>query len=284
MYANNPIFIYEKSIRRYRMLDNLFGEKLWGTFGTAHAIAGIVAVLSIVLLYFAIRTKTKSQQIVTLFFLSLIGIVSLVYNLVTADVVKEALPLNWWAVNAILLPFAILFRGKRLCNVLLLWSLSSLLRIAFLNISGPEWFNPTNVLAFITDVIGVGFVILLFELNLVNRDQKLLKSVLFISSAIYVCVCITNIILGTNYMLSVQPVNNALLAFLYSIFSVEHWYMLLVLPFAALYMFFWYLPEYLDEARKTRILRSKLEQLDEYFEEYEEEYIEEIIERRYKNR
>ncbi|MBO5715353.1 MAG: YwaF family protein [Clostridia bacterium] len=263
------------------MFDELFGEKLWGTFGTAHAIAGIIAVLSIVVLYFAIRKKTRSQQIVTLFFLSLLGLISLAFNLFTADVPYEALPLNWWAINAILLPFAILLRWKRLCNLLLLWSASSLIRIAFLDISGVEWFTAFNILAFITDVIGAGFVILLFELNLVKRDQKLLKSTLFISSVVYFCVCITNIILETNYMLSVQPVNNALLAFLYSMFSVEHWYMLLAIPFAALYMFFWYLPEYLDERKKNKNLKRKLKDLDEYFEEYEEEYIEEIIEEKY---
>lgn len=263
------------------MLDYLFGEKLWGTFGTAHAIAGIIAVASMVILYFAIRNKTKSKQIVILFFLSLFGLLSLAFNLFTAEAIHEALPLNWWAINAILLPFAILLRWKRLCNILLLWSASSLIRIVSLNISGTEWFNVGNVLAFLTDVIGVGFVILLFELNLVKRDQKQLKSVLFISSVVYFCVCITNIMLETNYMLSVQPVNNALLAFLYSMFSVEHWYMLLALPFATLYMFFWYLPEYLDDRKKNKNLKRKLKDLDEYFEEYEEEYIEEIIEEKY---
>ena len=263
------------------MFDQLFKEKLWGTFGTAHAISFILALSFILFLFFKLRKKSKRIQIITLFLLSLLGLISLVYNLVTADEIQKALPLNWWAVNAILLPFAILFRGKRLCNLLLLWSLSSLLRIGFLEITGPEWFNAANILAFVTDVIGAGFVILLFELNLVNRDQKLLKPILWMSSIVYFCVCITNIILGTNYMLSVQPVNNAFLAFLYSMFGVEHWYMLLALPFAALYMFFWYLPEYLDERKKNKNLKRKLKDLDEYFEEYEEEYIEEIIEEKY---
>ena len=263
------------------MFENMFGENLWGTFGTAHIIAVALALLSVLFLYFAIRKKSKSNQIVVLFLLSFIALISPIYNLFTTDVIYEALPLNWWSINVILLPLAILFRGKRLCNLLLLWSLSSFIRVGFLNISGPEWFNATNILAFVTDVIGVGFVILLFELNLVKRDQKLLKSTLFISSVVYLGVCITNIILGTNYMLSVQPVNNALLAFLYSMFSVEHWYMILALPFAALYMAFWYLPEYLDERKKNKNLRRKLKDLDEYFEEYEEEYIEEIIEEKY---
>ena len=263
------------------MFDNMFKENLWGQFGGAHAIAAILALLFIVFLYFAIRNKSKSKQIVTLFLLSFIALISPIYNLFTADAIHEALPLNWWSITAIMLPLAILFRGKRLCNILLLWSLSSLIRVGFLNISGPEWFNAANILAFVTDVIAVGFVILLFELNLVNRDQKLLKSVLFISSVVYFCVCITNIILGTNYMLSVHPVNNALLAFLYSIFGVEHWYMILALPLAAFYMAFWYLPEYLDERRKNINLKRKLKDLDRYFEEYEEEYFEEIIEEKY---
>lgn len=263
------------------MFEDLFGEKLWGTFGTAHIIAIIVALAFTLFIYFTSKNKSKRLQILILFFLSFLGLLSLAYNIITTNNIKEALPLNWWAINAILLPLAILFRGKRLCNLLLLWSASSLIRLAFLDITGPEWFNAANILAFITDVIGAGFVILLFELDLVKRDHKLLKSTLIISTFTYFCVCITNIILETNYMLSVQPVNNELLSFLYSMFSVEHWYMILIIPFAALYMFYWYLPEILDERRKTKNLRRKLKDLDRYYEEYEEEYIEEIIEEKY---
>ena len=258
----------------------MFGENMWGMFGTMHAILAIAALLFNVLIYFILRKQSKRKQIITLFLLSLLGLISLVYNFVSAEKIHEALPLNWWSISALLLPIAILTRGKRTTNILLLWSLSSIIRIAFKNVSSAEWFNLTNSLEFITDVIVAGFPILIFELDLAKRNQKTVKFTMFISTAVYFATCITNIILNTNYMSSAYPTND-FLRFIYSIFYVPHWYMLLIIPFLLLYLFWWYIPEILDERRKNRGLKYKLEALDEYYEEYEEEFIEEIIDKKY---
>ena len=212
--------------------------------------------------------------------MSLLGIVSLVYNLVSAENMVEALPLNWWSIAALLLPIAILTRGKLTTNILLLWSLSSIIRIFFKDIPNAEWFNLTNSFEFVTDVIVAGFPILVFELNLAKRNQKTIKFSLFTSSVVYFCICIVNIVLKTNYMSSAEP-TNGFLRFIYSFFYVPHWYMIITIPFLLFYLLWWYLPEILDERRRGRILRLKLKEIDEYYEEYEEEYIEEIIEKKH---
>jgi hypothetical protein len=157
----------------------MFGENMWGMFGTMHAILAIAALLFNVLIYFILRKQSKRNQIITLFLLSLLGLISLVYNFVSAEKIHEALPLNWWSISALLLPIAILTRGKRTTNILLLWSLSSIIRIAFKNVSSAEWFNLTNSLEFITDVIVAGFPILIFELDLDGIIWMLTVKLLF---------------------------------------------------------------------------------------------------------
>ena len=258
----------------------MFGENMWGMFGTVHAISIIIALLFNIILYIILRKQNKKKQIITLFLLSLLGIVSLVYNLVSAENMIEALPLNWWSLAALLIPIAILTRGKFSTNILLLWSLSSIIRILFKDIPNAEWFNITNSLEFVTDVIVAGFPILVFELDLAKRNQKTIKFSIFISSLVYFFMCITNIVLETNYMSSAAP-TNGFLEFIYSIFYVPHWYMIFTIPFLLFYLFWWYLPEILDDRRKNRALKHKLKAVDEYYEEYEEEYIEEIIEEKY---
>ena len=103
---------------------------------------------------------------------------------------------------------------------------------------------------------------------------------MFISVVVYFAVCITNIIMNTNYMSSAYPTNN-FLGFIYSFFYVPHWYMLLVIPFVLFYLFWWYIPEILDDVRKKKGLKYKLKAVEEYYDEYEEEYIEEIIDEKY---
>ena len=253
------------------------GENFWGQFGTAHLLTIAAAMFFIVIVYLYLRKETKRNQIITLFALSIIGLASIVYEFITT----ASLPLDWWALSAILLPLAVLLRGKHTCNILLLWSLSSLIRILCNpNITGLEWINASNVLHYITDVFVFGITVLLFELNLVKRDLKTIKVSFFASSVIYLAVVIINIVYETNYMSSAIPTND-FLKFLYSFFYVPHWYMILAIPFLLFYMFWWYLPEILEERKKNAPLRRRLKAINKYYREYKKEYIDEIIEEKY---
>jgi hypothetical protein len=82
-------------------------------------------------------------------------------------------------------------------------------------------------------------------------------------------------------MSSVQPTNE-FLGLMYQIIPCQYFYVLLTIPFIVMYMFWWYLPEVLEQRRKNKELRAKLKMVNKYYRKYKREYIDEIIdEKRY---
>lgn len=264
----------------------------WGSFGTAHLITLALAVLVNILIYFILRKKSRSMQIVSLFAISLIGLIFLVSNIVAnqSDWFKH-LPLSFWALNTVLLPFAIITRGKRICNLLLIWSASSIIALIFnSSMANVDIFSWEFAIYFVMHMFGAGIPILLFELNLVKRDTRTFKPTLIVTLGAYTIVHWVNIAInsangwsasqGVNYMNTLAP-NSSLLYFFYAVIPSAYWYMILALPLILIYLVYWYLPEILDRRRQGRPLREKLKDIDDYYDEYEEEYIDEIIDEKY---
>ena len=264
----------------------MFDENLWGTFGTVHLALLALAVILTVATYFILRNASKRIQILALFTLSLFAAGTVLYNTATAGTYEDVLrnlPLDWWALATLILPFAVLFRGKYTCNILLLWSLGSLWRLIFnLDVTGVEYFTAENILAYVVDVICAGTSILIFELRLEKRNPKTLKRTLWVSIFTYTIVYLTNSAIHhfagfkVNYMSSVMPTNE-FLAFIYQLVPAQYFYVLFVIPFVVFYMFWWYLPEMLEQRRENKNLRAKLKAVNKYYRKYRREYIDEII-------
>lgn len=267
----------------------------WGSFGKIHIATLIFAVIINVALFLILRKLTRKKQILILFILSFAGIGAIIYNLLASNSPWEHLPLHLWSLNAMLLPFAVLFRKKWCCNLLLLWSSGSCIALVFnTNMANVKLFSWQFFFYYFPHVLGVGILILLFALKLVDTDFRTIKTTLAITFTVYTIIHFINVainsagivgptgeIIQVNYMFSVMPAN-PLLNLFYLIIPSPYWYMFLSVPIIIIYLGWWYLPDLLDYRRRTKGIRERLKAVDEYYEEYEEEYIEEIIEDKYK--
>lgn len=260
----------------------------WGSFSNTHLLTLGLALLVNILIYLILKRNTRKKQILALFIFSLFGVGFIVYEMLSsgADILKH-LPLSFEMISIILLPIAILTRWKRLCNLLLVWSAGSILALVF-NSSMAHLELPTFefVTYFTMHLFGAGIPILLFELNLVRRETKTIKPTVIFTLIMYTAIHLFNLIVnnvngwsvanGVNYMSTLAP-TTATLDFFYAIIPSAYWYMILALPLFLLYVLYWYLPEILDNRRRRRPLRKKLDDIDKYYDNLEDEYIDRII-------
>ena len=266
---------------------------IWGTFTKEHLVSLALATLVNVLIYLILSRNTRSKQIIALFLFSLFGAGVMIYNIVanSGDIWRN-LPLSFMAFNMLLLPFAVLFRERQLCNLLLIWSGTSFIALVFnYDMAHLEILSFEFLIYFTMHMFGAGIPILLFELNLVKRDTRTVFPTLVITFFTYTAVHLANLVInsangwpvmeGVNYMSTLAP-DSSLLNFFHAIIPSPYWYMILALPLILLYMLYWYLPEILDDRRRRKPLRAKLRDIDKFYEEYEEEYIEEIIDKKYR--
>ncbi len=265
-----------------------------GTFTPLHIATLVLGVLLNVALYLFLKNKSRKVQIGVLFLFSLLGISAILFNLLMWGTPLEYLPLHLCSLNALILPFAVLFRKKWSCNLLLLWSLGSYVAL-ILNqgMANAEIFSWTFFFYYFPHVFEAGIPIILFALDLADRDYKTMKSTLGITFICYTLIHFVNVainsaqiqspvapgeIIQVNYMFSVLP-NNPLLEFFYAIIPSPYWYMFLAVPIILLYLSWWYFPELLDARKKRKHLKKKLKTVDKYYDEYEKEYTKEIIDK-----
>ena len=265
---------------------------LWGSFDKVHLTTLVVAVILNIILYFILKNKSRTKQIITLFVISLFGAGVIVFTIFNnKDDILRNLPLDFWALNAILLPLAVLFRGKKLCNILLIWSFSSILALTFNgDMASVKLLSWDFVIYYAMHTLCAGIPVILFELNLARRDTDTVKFTISATAFAFLAVHIVNIVInssngwsvseGVNYMCTLAP-ENALLSLFFALIPLPLWYMILAIPLLLLYLVYWYLPEILDERRRKRPIRKKIRDIDKFYEEYEEEYIEEIIDEKY---
>lgn len=276
----------------------------WGTFSTLHIITLILSVAINIALYFILRNQTRRVQIITLFILSFVGVGAILFNLLTWGSPWEYLPLHLCSLNAMLLPVAVLTRNKKICNLLLLWSLGAYIALILNHaMGGVEIFSWTFFFYYFPHTLEAGIPILLFALGLVDRDYKTIKSTLIITFVSYTVIHFINLAVNSagfldpngekvvvNYMFSLSP-TNPFLEILWGIWATitsifpfaigpEYFYMFLAVPVILIYLGWWYLPELLDARRRKKIFKSKLDAVDEFYDEYGEEYTEEIINRK----
>jgi uncharacterized membrane protein YwaF len=266
----------------------------WGSFGKIHIATLIFAVVFNLLLFLVLKNKRRKFQIISLFLISFAGIAAIAYNFIDSGSLYESLPLEFWALNALILPLAVLFRKKWICNLSLIWSLGSILALVFNSeMARVKVFTWGFFFYYMPHVLCAGIPLILFGLRLVSLDFKTIKSTLLITLAAYTFTHFVNVainsaefvnaageIIKVNYMNSVYPTNK-FFNFLYIILPSPYWYMFLTLPIIFFFLIWWYLPDMLDYLRTTKGLRSRLRALDEYYKEYEEEYIDEIIKEKY---
>lgn len=234
----------------------------WGTFGVVHIITIVLAAVLNVALYYILKPRSKRVQMIFLGILSFSGVAAIIFNLITWGSPLEYLPLHLCSLNALVLPFAVLFRSKRLGNLLLLWSLGALFALLINNASADfELLSWTFVFYYFPHVFELGIPILLMKLKLVKLSVKCVWSTIVITMASYTAIhfinvwindyCLTNQVVDSsgdiiqvNYMYSITP-ENPLLQLFYNLIPHEYWYMYLVVPVVVVYLGIIYLAQYL---------------------------------------
>jgi uncharacterized membrane protein YwaF len=239
---------------------------LWGSFGIVHILSLILGGGIIVGLHFLLRRFSERARVITLGLLSLSGIAAIIFNLVTWGSPIEYLPLHLCSLTAMVLPFAVFTRSRVLCNLLLLWSLGAVMALVVNTAQADfEILSPTFFFYFFPHLFEFGIPILMFKLNLVEKDYSCIKTTLVTTLIAYTAVHLINVALNkyfitynvlnkwgsliqVNYMFSIEP-NNPLLEVFRNIIPYDYWYMFLALPIAFIYLLVVYSKEICNEKR-----------------------------------
>jgi len=240
----------------------------WGSFGIVHIASLVLAALLSVGLYFALKKASMKVKTLVLGVLSFSGIAAVIFNLVTWNSPLEYLPFHLCSLNALVLPVAVFTRNKTLSNLLLLWSLGALAALV-VNTAQAEFelLSLTFCFYFFPHVLEFAIPILLFKLDMVEKDPKCIGSTLLITVVSYTLIHFINLglnahcaanqlldrageVITVNYMYSLAP-ENPLLALFYSIIPHSYWYMFLIFPIVTVYLGIVYLPQFLA-ARKQK--------------------------------
>lgn len=232
------------------------GEKtmVWGTFTLTHIISLILGAGIIVGLYFILKGRTLRTQMIVLGILSFSGIAAIIFNLVRWGTPLEYLPFHLCSLNAMILPVAVFTRNKRICNLLMLWSIGALAALALnTSVAAAEITSWVFVFYYFPHVLEFGIPILLFKLGLVKLDKKCIWSTVVITMGSYVIIHFINVIINNicvsknildsagnviqvNYMFSINHAENPLLKIFYGIIPHSFWYMFLCIPVAVIYL------------------------------------------------
>jgi uncharacterized membrane protein YwaF len=243
----------------------------WGFFSVTHIISLFIAAAIIVGLYFALKNKTAKTQTLVLGILSLSGIAAIIYNLVAWNSPLEYLPFHLCSLNAMVLPFAVLTRNKRLNNLLLLWSFGAILAIVVNSAQANyEIFSWTFAIYYFPHVLEFGVPVLMFKFGLVEKDVRCIKTTLGMTLATYTIAHCINLVLNeylynnnildytgnliqVNYMYSIVPENPIFVLF-YQLIPYEYWYMFMSIPIIIVYLVI----VYVKEIRESLARRGKL--------------------------
>ena len=238
----------------------------WGSFGSVHIATLILAVLMLALLYLILKDRSRKVQTAVLFVLSFAGNAATVYNLVAWNAPLEYLPLHLCALNGLLLPIAVITRNKKLCNLLLLWSLGAFVAlVANGTMANAEITGLPFLFYYFAHVTELGVPILLFKLDHVEKDPRCIGSTLGITWGAYTAVYAINKLINAlcamyqvtradgslvqvNYMYSMGPID-PLSGALWKLLPYEYWYMLLAVPIIAVYLVALYAPQFTHHIR-----------------------------------
>lgn len=246
----------------------------WGFFSLTHILSLLFIPIFTVGMYFLLKGKSEKIQKMVMFPISLLGITSMIFNVIYYKVTEgesplENLPLHLCSFNAIVLPIVILTKNKTLGNVLFVWCLGAVAAL-FLNneMCGYPFFSWPIFFYYWPHVVEFAFPILLVSLKLIEKDPKCILSSVAITMALYTVVHFMNLALNqyiaannilntqgelilANYMYSLAP-NNPLVAWFMELIPGGYWHMYLAVPILVVYLLIVYLPDMLRSRKKKQ--------------------------------
>ncbi|MBQ8805968.1 MAG: YwaF family protein [Bacteroidaceae bacterium] len=245
----------------------------WGFFGVVHIATLIVAVLLILGLYLILRNRSAKTQTAVLFLLSLSGIAAVIWNLVQWGSPLEYLPLHLCALNAMVLPVAVLTKNKTLGNLLLIWALGALAAIVVNNAQAEyELTSMTFIMYYFPHVLEFGIPVLLFKLGLIEKHPRYIWSSVGITMGTYTLIHFANLginahcsannvlnpsgeLIQVNYMYSLVP-ENPVFDLFWKLIPHPYWYLYLVIPILIVYLTIVYTPQFFKKEMKTTVVKA----------------------------
>ena len=246
----------------------------WGSFGTVHFATLALAMILLAAAYLILKKCKHRTQIMALGIMSFVGNAATIYNLLMWGSPLEYLPLHLCALNGLVLPVAVFTRNKKLCNLLLLWSLGAFVAlVANGTMAQADIFDWPFFFYYFAHVTELSVPLLLFALGLVEKDYRCIKSTLTITWSVYTMVYIINKLINglcvlwqvtrpdgsliqVNYMYSMGPID-PLSGALWKMLPCEYLYMILAFPIMGLYLMGVYAPELLHRRRERQSARSR---------------------------
>lgn len=241
----------------------------WGFFSTTHILSLLFVPVFTVGMHFLLKGRSEKTQTMVLFPLSLWGILSMIFNLLYFRSPLEDLPLHLCALNAMVLPFAVLSKGKMLGNLLFLWCLGAVAALVFNNERAEySFFSWPIFFYYWPHVMEFAIPVLLVTLKLVKKDPKCILSTIGITIGVYTVVHFINLALNhyirindirnpegervfANYMYSLAP-NNPLVAWFMELIPGGYWHMYLSIPVLLVYLLIVYAPDIVRSFRKKK--------------------------------
>ena len=241
----------------------------WGFLTLTHIITLVFVPVFVLALHFLLKGRSVKTQTLVLFPMSLLGIASMIFNLLYWGAPLENLPLHLCSFNAITLPFVVLTKNKTFGNVLLIWCLGAAAALV-LNNEMSVWpvFSWPIFFYYFPHLVELAIPIVLVSLGLVKKDPKCIFSTIAITMAIYTVVhfinvsindyCTANNILNAegeiifaNYMYSLAP-NNPLVELFIKWIPGGYWHMYLIVPILVVYLLIVYLPDLLKNRKNKK--------------------------------
>lgn len=232
----------------------------WGFFSITHIVTLLLVPVLALVMHYGLKRVSPKIQTAVLFCLSLLGVASILYNLIAWGEPLENLPLHLCSFNAVVLPIVVLTKNKRLGNMLLLWCLGALAALVLNNeMAETELLGWPFFFYYWPHVVECIIPLLLISLGHIKKDPKCILSTVAITMGIYTCVHFINLglnayftannvvnasgeVILANYMYSIEP-NNPLSALFQSIIPGDYWHMYLAVPILVVYLLIVYAPE-----------------------------------------
>lgn len=242
----------------------------WDFFGPVHIASLVLAVIIIFVMYLSLRKVSEKTKIWVMGSLSCLGIVSMIFNIIYYKNPLENLPLHLCSFNAMVLPYTVFTKNKKIANMLLLWCLGALVALILNNdLTGVDILSWKSFFYYFPHVLEFGIPILLFVFHLVEKDHKTIPMTIVVILILSVMTYTANAVINNfvaqynlltpegepvvaNYMFSYDPTANPLVALFYSIIPYKFFYMVLALPIVVVYLLAVYAPELIRAHRQKK--------------------------------
>ena len=223
-------------------------------FTPDHLLTLAIGILLVACVYVLFRHLPSKTRIPILFLLSLLGPISMIWDLFAHEDWLRFLPLHLCSFNAALIPVVVLTRNERLGNLLLLWCLGGAMAL-LLNGTEAAW-NPSSLdfwAFFVPHVFEICIPVFMFAFHYVKKKLKYIPGTILITGIAYTFVHLVNVLINrhleqvqaayrVNYMFSLWP-DNAFQQMLWNIVPYAYWYSYLYFPLVVVWLGAVYLPE-----------------------------------------